>query len=116
MPAQKIDRAALAEMGVGRFGDDSPACLVKSCRGGLNQFSVPPIKWSIELAASPEHRWLVSRTKRSQDRTKRPHGDAREVTALDSRDRGLVDATARGEIGLPPAETSPKRANDCPDT
>ena len=110
-----VDRAALAEFGVGQFGDHIPTGSLQSCNDRLDEPGVPLIQESVEGPASPEDIELTPGIECRQDRPKRSDWMRFDMTPLQVGDRRLRHMGNHGKVDLsqpPPPAQRPHHAAD----
>jgi hypothetical protein len=107
-----VDRAALAELGIGDLRSDVEAEPREALGDGVDEPRVPGVDESIDHPPTPPDHEIEVRLECREDTLDRDERHTLERAPLQARDRLLAASGTDREVELPPAPASPQGPDD----
>jgi hypothetical protein len=112
MPAQEIDRAALAPLRVRHLCDGLPVEVAQPARRRIDEGGVPSIEQPVNIRPQSADIGLEGQAEDGHDPPRRRDPDPGGATLLEVRDEGPADASPRRQVDLAPATPMAKDPNE----
>ena len=114
-PPDQVDRATLAEVGVGHLRLDHPGGSAEGRRDQIGELGMPLVEQPIESATAPTGVHREERIHGCEDPLERAHRCSAAVPTLHQRNQSLADARCPCQVHLTPGPSPTERPHDAPD-